>query len=104
MFPVFLIEHRWEHIKDLTYSRKTFTIQMLKKNKSVHFVFEDLENARYLWQFCIQMHSCYIEYWTRIKCVPPSIHNFRILCPLLISCSSLLAIPVTAAVILCSSP
>ncbi|KAF5402310.1 hypothetical protein PHET_04241 [Paragonimus heterotremus] len=30
---------KWEHIKDLTYSRKTFTIQMLKKNKSVHFMF-----------------------------------------------------------------
>ncbi|KAF7256499.1 hypothetical protein EG68_06637 [Paragonimus skrjabini miyazakii] len=67
---------KWEHIKDLTYSRKTFTIQMLKKNKSVHFMFEDLENARYLWQFCIQMHSCYIEYWTRIKSLPqqPAIH------------------------------
>ncbi|KAF6779491.1 hypothetical protein AHF37_01901 [Paragonimus kellicotti] len=67
---------KWEHIKDLTYSRKTFTIQMLKKNKSVHFIFEDLENARYLWQFCIQMHSCYIEYWTRIKSLPqqPAVH------------------------------
>ncbi|KER21928.1 hypothetical protein T265_09860 [Opisthorchis viverrini] len=67
---------RWEHIKDLTYSRKTFTIQMLKKNKAVHFLFEDNENARYLWQFCIQMHSSYIDYWTRVKSSPqqPAIH------------------------------
>ncbi|KAA0189458.1 Protein-tyrosine phosphatase [Fasciolopsis buskii] len=61
---------KWEHIKDLTYSRKTFTIQLLKKNKAVHFLFEDNENARYLWQFCIQMHSSYIEYWTRVKSAP----------------------------------
>ncbi|GAA57582.1 protein-tyrosine phosphatase, partial [Clonorchis sinensis] len=67
---------KWEHIKDLTYSRKTFTIQMLKKNKAVHFLFEDNENARYLWQFCIQMHSSYIDYWTRVKSSPqqPAIH------------------------------
>ncbi|TPP42935.1 Tyrosine protein phosphatase non receptor type [Fasciola gigantica] len=61
---------KWEHIKDLTYSRKTFTIQLLKKNKAVHFIFEESENARYLWQFCIQMHSSYIEYWTRVKSAP----------------------------------
>ncbi|KAK4475242.1 hypothetical protein MN116_002317 [Schistosoma mekongi] len=62
---------KWEHIKDLTYARKTFTIQLLKKGKSVHFIFEDYESARYLWQFCIQMHSSYIDYWTHVKSVPP---------------------------------
>ncbi|CAH8631892.1 unnamed protein product [Heterobilharzia americana] len=62
---------KWEHIKDLTYARKTFTIQLLKKGKSVHFLFEDNESARYLWQFCIQMHSSYIDYWTHVKSVPP---------------------------------
>ncbi|CAH8565038.1 unnamed protein product [Schistosoma turkestanicum] len=62
---------KWEHIKDLTYARKTFTIQLLKKGKSVHFIFEDYERARYLWQFCIQMHSSYIDYWTHVKSVPP---------------------------------
>ncbi|CAH8873125.1 unnamed protein product [Trichobilharzia szidati] len=62
---------KWEHIKDLTYARKTFTIQLLKKGKSVHFIFEDNESARYLWQFCIQMHSSYIDYWTHVKSVPP---------------------------------
>ncbi|CAH8631802.1 unnamed protein product [Dicrocoelium dendriticum] len=67
---------KWEHIKDLTYSRKTFTIQTLKKSKAVHFVFDNSENARYLWQFCIQMHSSYIEYWTHMKSSPqqPAIH------------------------------
>ncbi|CAH8669343.1 unnamed protein product [Schistosoma bovis] len=62
---------KWEHIKDLTYTRKTFTIQLLKRGKSVHFIFEDYESARYLWQFCIQMHSSYIDYWTHVKSVPP---------------------------------
>ncbi|CAH8680691.1 unnamed protein product [Schistosoma rodhaini] len=62
---------KWEHIKDLTYARKTFTIQLLKRGKSVHFIFEDYESARYLWQFCIQMHSSYIDYWTHVKSVPP---------------------------------
>ncbi|KAL5963655.1 Tyrosine-protein phosphatase non-receptor type 14 [Taenia solium] len=63
-------KHKWEDIKDLAYSRKTFTIQLLKKTKPIHFVFEDTQDARYLWNFCIQMHNSYIHYWTHVKTGP----------------------------------
>ncbi|KAM7542191.1 hypothetical protein Aperf_G00000001772 [Anoplocephala perfoliata] len=33
-------KYKWEDIKDLAYSRKTFTIQLLKKVKPIHFVFD----------------------------------------------------------------
>uniref|UniRef100_A0A5K3F6T0 protein-tyrosine-phosphatase n=2 Tax=Mesocestoides corti TaxID=53468 RepID=A0A5K3F6T0_MESCO len=60
-------KQKWEDIKDLAYSRKTFTIQLLKKTKPIHFVFEDTQDARYLWNFCIQMHNSYIHYWTHVR-------------------------------------
>nr|VZI39180.1 unnamed protein product [Spirometra erinaceieuropaei] len=58
---------KWEEIKDLAYSRKTFTIQLLKKAKSILFIFDDTQEARYLWNFCIQMHNSYIHYWSHVK-------------------------------------
>ncbi|VDN14813.1 unnamed protein product [Dibothriocephalus latus] len=68
---------KWEEIKDLAYSRKTFTIQLLKKAKSILFLFEDTQEARYLWNFCIQMHNSYIHYWSHSWLFAANCSRFR---------------------------